>query len=139
MQTEVVTKWKLLSRRKKGRSKTSYGDFFPRCGEGPMNLILLKDASGQWMMGEVEDDAGSTPLINLKWPQLFMERMEDPATGKVFLGLGSPFASFRVPTMLVSWTAMIRLSGLEDNRLYKMYLQAVQQAKGTGLSIPPAK
>jgi hypothetical protein len=104
-----------------------------------MNLLLLKDASGQWLMGEVEDDAGSTPLINLKWPQLFMERMEDPATGKVFLGLGSPFASFRVPTMLVSWTAMIRLSGLEDNRLYKMYLQAVQQAKGTGLSIPPAK
>lgn len=107
-------------------------------------IVLLKDQAGVWWVGSIAADV--TNPLTLSWPQLFIERLADPTKGEVQLGMGSPFASFRLSVLTLSWTAITVVSEIENNKLCKMYLQAVQHAKGTGLQLasiqsvdPPAK
>lgn len=108
-------------------------------------IVLLKDQSGVWWMGTTDATDGPTPPnpIALAWPQLFIEHMKPPTPvqaaanqSEVQLGLGSPFASFRVPMMMVAWTTLVGIPEIENNTLCKMYMQAVQRAKGSGLVVP---
>lgn len=97
--------------------------------------VLLKDQAGAWWIGSADVDGCFPNPLALNWPQLFIERLQDPTKGAVQLGMGSPFASFRLPALTIAWTAVAVISELENVKLCQIYLQAVQHAKGTGIQL----